>query len=811
MINQHHIISDAWSAGILARELSEAYEAFHGGRKPCFAELPVQYVDFTCWQREWLSGKVLQEQVEYWEENLKDFPGVEMPADRPRPAVMTYNGKRAEFGLDEWLTNALRGLGRKTDTTLFMVVLAALYVLVSRYTGEKDVVIGTPVANRVHPDLEGILGFFVNTIALRCGLEEDPDFLELLDRVKKSCLDAYANQDVPFEHLVDVLKVPRDISRTPVFQIMLVMQNVRDPIRLDFPGISAQAVETASDMAKFDLAFILTESGNALDGLVEYNTDLFDASTIERMISHFKVILDAAVREPGRKTGVMPMLTPREERTVLYDWNRLSFDYPADQTLDRLFEEQARRRPDAVAVTCEGESVTYAELNRRANRLARLLRARYLKSHGRPMPEDTLIGLCMERGPEMIAAMLAVLKAGGAYIPVDPDYPRERVGLMLRDSDVPMVIAESRVLDRVPFVTLAGVGEREVACVLTGSRAQIRDLDRLPLPDRDLVDVDRYRERIGIAMVKDSVSVQASRGCPYACAYCHKIWPRTHVVRSAENIFSEMEYYRKEGVRRFAFIDDIFNLDRKVSSRLFRMIIDQRLDVELFFPNGLRADLLTEEYIDLMVEAGTVNAALALESASPRIQRLIRKNLDLERTRRAVDYFASAHPQVLLELFAMIGFPSETEEEALETLGFIEESRWLHFPYLHVLKIYPGTDMVDIALEHGVSREAINGSVDLAFHELPETLPFDKSFVRLCQARMLNEYFLDRERLAAVIPCQKRLLTEDEFVQKYDSYLPVPLLVLRRLPGVQRPERGGGGAGPVPGRREEEGAHRAAG
>ncbi len=775
MINQHHIISDAWSAGILVRELSELYEAFRLGREPYLPELPAQYVDYTCWQREWLSGKVLREQLDYWEENLRDLPCVELPADRPRPSAKTYNGRRTEFMMDEKVTAGLRGICRKTDTTLFMVALAALYVLVSRYTGEKDVVVGTPVANRVHPDLEGVLGFFVNTIALRCSLEEDPDFLELLERVKQSCLDAYANQDVPFEHLVDVLKVPRDISRTPIFQIMLVMQNVRDPIRLDFPGVEAWEVEAVSDLAKFDLAVILTENGDALNGLVEYNTDLFDASTIERMISHFKVLLESCAREPWLKTGTIRMLTPEEERTVLYDWNRLSCVYPAGKTLWELFEEQVEKRPEATAVVFEGEALTYRELNLKANRLARLLRCRYLERYGTPLPEDTLIGLCMERGPAMITAMLAVLKAGGAYVPIDPDYPRERVGLILRDSDVSLVVAESRVLDRVPFTTLAGIGDREVECVLTAPRPQVRDLDRLPLPDRDMIDVGRYRKHIGMAMVKDGVALQTSRGCPYSCAYCHKIWPRTHVVRSAESIFSEIEYYRKSGIGRFSFIDDIFNLDRKTSSRLFRMLIDQHLDVELFFPNGLRADLLTEDYVDLMVEAGTVNMALALESASPRIQKLIGKNLDLDRTRNIVDYLAASHPEVVLELFAMIGFPSETEEEAMGTLEFIEKTRWFHFPYLHVLKIYPGTDMVGIALEHGVSREAINASMDLAYHELPETLPFDKGFARLCQARLLNGYFLDRERLLSTIPNQKRLLTEDEFVQKYDSYLPVPL------------------------------------
>ncbi|MDD5629217.1 MAG: amino acid adenylation domain-containing protein, partial [Elusimicrobia bacterium] len=774
MVNQHHIISDAWSAGILTRELSELYEAFRSGRQPRLPRLPVQYADYACWQREWLRGEALQEQVAFWKENLKDLPSVELPADRPRPAAQSYRGRRLAFRLEPELAGALRTLCRKTDTTPFMAVLAALYVLIHRYTGAQDLVVGAPVANRAHPDLEGVLGFFVNVIALRCGLGGETTFQELLERVKRTCLDAYANQDVPFEHLVDVLGVPRDVSRTPVFQVMLVMQNVRDPVRLDLPGVRAQEIETLCDMAKFDLAFILTEADGSLEGLVEYNADLFDAASIERMVCHLKTLLGSGLKEPERPAGLLPMLMEPERRLVLCDWNRLRRSAPP-RTLHPLFAEQVRKDPGAAALVCGGQTLTYGELNARANRLARLLRARYLASAGVPLPEGALVGLCLERGPAMVAAMLAVLKAGGAYVPIDPDYPHERVSLMLRDSGVRLVLSESRALDKVSFLTLSGLDEKEAACVRTEPRAQIRDLDRLPLPDRGLIDAARYRQRIGLAMVKERVSIQASRGCPYSCAYCHKIWPKTRAARSPEHILAEIEHHRRAGIRRFAFIDDIFNLDRRSGPRLFEQIIQRRLEVELFFPNGLRADLLDESYIDLMVEAGTKSVALALESASPRLQRLIGKRLDLDRTRRVVDYFASRHPQVILELFAMIGFPSETEAEALATMEFIERTRWLHFPYLHVLKIYPGTDMAGIAAAHGVSREAIRRSAHLAFHELPDTLPFDKSFARRLQARLLNQYFLSRDRLLAAIPFQKRVLSKDEFAQKYDSYLPAHL------------------------------------
>jgi amino acid adenylation domain-containing protein/non-ribosomal peptide synthase protein (TIGR01720 family) len=405
------------------------------------------------------------------------------------------------------------------------------------------------------------------------------------------------------------------------------------------------------------------------------------------------------------------------------------------------------------------------------------------------------ISPCLPRGEEMVMAMLAVLKAGGAYVPVDPDYPPDRVNFMLKDSGAALVLTESGVLDRVSFSVLKGLGEREVECLLTTPRPQIRDLDHLPTPDRSLIDVELYRKRIGIAMVTDSVSIQATRGCPYRCAYCHRIWPKTHVVRSSGHIYAEVDYYRRKGIKRFVFIDDIFNLDRKNSTEFFRLLIRNKLKIELFFPNGLRGDLLTRDYIDLMVEAGTVSLALALETASPRLQKLINKNLDLEKIRRNLDYLTSCHPDVILELFAMIGFPSETEEEALSTLEFVKDTRWLHFPYLHILKIYPGTEMAALSEKSGISRETVLRSAGLAFHELPETLPFDKSFVLRLQAEFLNEYFLKKERLLSIIPRQKKVLTEQEFVQKHDSYIPVPIEDYTRFlefAEIRREEIGGG-------------------
>jgi radical SAM superfamily enzyme YgiQ (UPF0313 family) len=319
------------------------------------------------------------------------------------------------------------------------------------------------------------------------------------------------------------------------------------------------------------------------------------------------------------------------------------------------------------------------------------------------------------------------------------------------------------------------MNEKKPVIHVTGNRRPITDLDSLPLPDRSLVHYDTYNRYIGQAMVKSCISMQATRGCPYNCKYCYRIWPKKHVFRSAQHIFEEVKLYYRLGIRKFAFVDDIFNLNTRNSKRFFQSIIDSKMDVQLYFPAGLRGDLLTADYIDLMVEAGTVNLALALETASPRLQELIGKNLDIEKLRENIVYFCEQYPQVILELFTMHGFPTETEEEAMMTLDFIREIKWLHFPYVNVLRIYPNTEMEALAVLHGISPQAIVKSENLPYHELPDTLPFDKSFTFEYQTRFLHEYFFSRERLLHVLPYQMKLLTADEIVQKYTSYLPEQL------------------------------------
>lgn len=311
--------------------------------------------------------------------------------------------------------------------------------------------------------------------------------------------------------------------------------------------------------------------------------------------------------------------------------------------------------------------------------------------------------------------------------------------------------------------------------LITDRRPQIMDFDGLPIPDRSLVNYEKYNRYIAQAGVKNGIALQATRGCPYHCAYCHKIWPKKHVLRTAENIFREVLLYYNLGVRRIAIIDDVFNFNLENSTRFLKLIIDNGLDLHLFFETGLRGDILNEKYIDLMVEAGLVSITLALETASPRLQKLIRKNMNLPRLRNSIDYICHRYPHVMLGLQTMLGFPTETEQEALMTLDFIKSTQWLHFPYVHVLKIFPNTDMEKLGLEAGISPEVMARSRNLAYHELPETLPFSKSFAFKYQTDFLHEYFLKKERFLSVLPHQLKILTEDEIVGKYNSYMPVHL------------------------------------
>ncbi|AFZ57857.1 non-ribosomal peptide synthetase [Anabaena cylindrica] len=451
LINLHHIIFDGWSFGVLFDELKAIYTAYYEGVNFPLPQLPIQYADFTLWQRQWLSGEVLESQLNYWEKQLGGaLPILELPTDRPRPRIKTYAGATKTFILSPELTANIKSLSQKEGMTLFMTLVTAFKVLLCRYSGQEDVIVGTPIAGRNRREIEGLIGFFVNTLALRTNVSHNPIFRELLNQVKQVCLEAYTNQDVPFEQLVEVLQPERNLSHTPIFQVMFVLQNA--PLEeLELPNLHLTALEPPKQTAKFDLTLSMAEKNGQLIGEWEYNTDLFDSSTIERMIEHFQVLLSGILATPEQNIWQLPLLTERERHQLLVEWNQTELDYPQDKCIHQLFEEQVKRTPDAVAVMFENEQLTYRELNQRANQLAH-----YLKSLG--VGANVLVGLCMERDSieevsltlDIIVGILGILKAGGAYLPLDPRYPTERLLLMLQDGQVPVLLTQKHLSARLP-------------------------------------------------------------------------------------------------------------------------------------------------------------------------------------------------------------------------------------------------------------------------------------------------------------------------------------------------------------------------
>ena len=434
----HHIVSDGWSIGVILNELCTCYEAFAAGRRPELPKLPIQYADFAVWQREWLQGETLGRQMKYWKEQLgKNAPTLELPTDRPRPPVQSYRGASLTHLIDLELTGRLKALARRENVTPYMFLLAVFNTLLLRYTRQDDIVVGTPVANRNRTELEPLVGFFVNTLVLRTDLSGDPTFRELLGRVREVTLGAFAHQDVPFEMLVQELQPERDTSRTPLFQVMFSLQNAPlPPLRMS--NIEISLLDDETEVSPFDLSFDVTERADGLVCILEYNTDLFDAATVSRMLNHFAVLLDAAVTDPSASLSGLPLLTDKE-RHQLFQWNQTRGDFPHDRCVHELFEEQAVRAPEAVALVCGNERLTYAELNTRANQLAHHLRA-----YG--VDAEVRVGILLERSVEMAVALLAILKAGGGYVAFDPSYPTERLRFMLKDSGVTLLLTQQNVM-----------------------------------------------------------------------------------------------------------------------------------------------------------------------------------------------------------------------------------------------------------------------------------------------------------------------------------------------------------------------------
>ena len=447
LLTMHHILSDGWSVDILRRELIILYNAFlHGDPYP-LAELPIKYADYSVWQRQWLQGEVLETQLAYWKEQLGGaLPVLELPADHPRLPVQTFRGARQAFSFPDRLSDQLKALSQHEGVTLFMLLLAGFQTLLYRYTGQDDFFLGTPIAGRMSAEVEGLIGLFVNTLVLRADLNGDPSFVEVLQRTRQRTLGAFLHQYFPFEQLVDLLQPKRDMSHSPLFQIMFAFQNLpKDDLNeVQWSGLtqsSFTAIDSKTSM--FDLTLFVWDSRHGIHGVAEYNSDLFTGSTIISLLERFQVLLEGIVANPNQRLRDLPWLTETEKRQVLVEWNETQTDFPQDICLHELFESQVSRTPDLLAVVFENQTLTYQALNQKANQLAR-----YLQKLGVGL--DTLVGICVERSLEMVVGVLGILKAGGAYVPLDPTYPPQRIKFILSQVAMPVLLTQQHLAEGLP-------------------------------------------------------------------------------------------------------------------------------------------------------------------------------------------------------------------------------------------------------------------------------------------------------------------------------------------------------------------------
>ncbi len=468
LLTLHHVVSDGWSLGVLYREIEALYA---GSELPA---LPIQYADYAAWQRAWLSGEVFARELAFWRARLDGAPrALDLPADRPRPPVPSHRGARVAFTVPAAVAKGVKDLSRREGATPFMTMLAAFDVLLHRFTGQDDLLVGTPIAGRTRAETEGLVGFFVNTLVLRAQLSGEPTFRDALQRVKEACLSAFAHQEMPFEQLVREIEPDRDPSRSPLFQVSFTLQAEPVPPPA-LPGLTVRRAGAASASAKFDLTLSLVDrsssSAGGMAGSFEYATDLFDAATVERMASCFVHLVAGAVDDPGRAIHALPLLSAEARATLVTGWNDTAAPWPEDATVPELFEAQAARAPDDVALVFQGLSIRYGDLDRRANQLAHRLAAL-------GVGPESLVGISMERSPEMIVALLGVLKAGGAWVPLDPAYPRDRLDFMIDDARVAVLITQESLAASLP------AGQARVLCLDAEAPAS-RESPRSPRPAR---------------------------------------------------------------------------------------------------------------------------------------------------------------------------------------------------------------------------------------------------------------------------------------------------------------------------------------
>ncbi|BCL80823.1 non-ribosomal peptide synthetase [Ktedonobacteria bacterium brp13] len=445
LLTFHHIVFDGWSQDVFVRELTALYQAFSAGRPSPLAPLPIQYADFALWQRQWLRNEVLESQLLYWRQHLANLAPLELPTNHPRPSRPTYRGDVWSLQLPNNLQERLLALSQREGVTLFMLLLAAYQVLLVRYSGQTDISVGTPIANRTLPELEGLIGFFVNTLVMRTDLSGNPSFVEILRRVRETALGAYAHQDIPFEQLVEELQPERNLDRSPLFQVMFLLQQqqqIAEPVE-QVKDVKIAAVGAERNTTKFDLTLSVVSDLRGMYCSVEYNADLFESETIQRLLEHWQILLEGIVADPFASLSDLPLLAHEERHRLLVEWNPIRADYSLHIALHQWFEQQVDRSPDAIALVYQEHYLSYRALNCQANALARDLRARGIAS-------ETRVGICVERSLEMVVGLLGILKAGAAYVPIDPQYPQERFAFILQDAQISLLLTQRSLLERLP-------------------------------------------------------------------------------------------------------------------------------------------------------------------------------------------------------------------------------------------------------------------------------------------------------------------------------------------------------------------------
>ncbi|UCH93122.1 MAG: amino acid adenylation domain-containing protein [Candidatus Aminicenantes bacterium] len=621
-IDMHHIITDGMSIDIIAEEFVTLYQ---GGK---LEELPVQYKDFSQWQAEFFASERFRQQEQYWLDIFKDeTERLNLPLDFPRPQARKGEGKMIHAQVGPGLTMKLKGLAAEQEVTLFMLFLAAYTILLARITGQEDIVVGTPVSGRTHVHTAPLVGMLVNTLALRNKPGNLLNFSEFLNRLKEKTLSALENQDYPFDVLVEKLGLSGEIGRNPLVDTMFTLETGQEnhPL-LEDENLTIIPYYHNLVGSMFDLVLSTFVNEEIIRFTFIYDINLFKEETVREMSHYFLNLLNWIFYSPGRSIGELDItvepdrqlqegseeeedpfkeymdgkakeLTDREKEQLLRDFNDTDVDIPdkRNKVVHRLFEGQVEKTPDHVALigicqlsmfdgqwaTTETASIAYKELNEKANRLAWLLRAK-------GVGPDCITVLIIDPSIEMMVGILGILKAGSAYLPIDPEAPRNRILSILEDSAASFLLTKEKIAKNFSFNTLKNTGSYHMKPRLTAPRPQVKNFDALPYPDRSLVDYEKYHQFIGEALAKHTIELQATRGCPFRCAFCHKIWPKNHVRRSAENIFNEINNLYHLGVKRFVFVDDIFNLDKENSERFFRLIIENGLKVQLFFTNGLK-------------------------------------------------------------------------------------------------------------------------------------------------------------------------------------------------------------------------------